>query len=410
MAHEVNVAENIEWLEVYGSEEFDRPRQLPGMIEAQLKNQVRQQMKETLETALEWERDEHIQAVRYERGVLERRDYRNGYRFRSLSTTMGTVDLKVPRARMPMEFSVFESYQRRWQELDALLLEAHIGGMSCRKAGERLAVLLGRKWSGTTIAALKTRLIENLKQFKHQPLKDEYVGLILDGMYVGIRQCGQRKRPVIAVIGVRKDGSAELLAMRVCYSENSMEVAGLLRDVKERGVSGVNLELVTVDGDKGLTAAVHEVYGNVRVQDCIFHKINRLYRHAKGKKRAKRMMKEASKAFNHADTRKQRRELRGFCQRWRDKEQDAIANFENGLERCFEVNTLPPNIRSRCSTTSLCEGLFGQLRDRIKQIGAFETPLATELFIYAIVCQKTWIKIPGRKPGGPLLDAFTHSS
>jgi len=411
MAYEVNVAENVDWLEVYpGEEPFDRPRSDAQTVESWLKNKVRYELKQILENVLEWERDEQVQACRYERGAFDRCDYRNGYRHRELSTTMGTVALRVPRGRKPLSFSVFESYRRRWQELDLLLLEAHIGGMSCRQVGERIASHLGRKWSGSTIASLTERLVETLQSFRHQPLKDEYVALVLDGMYVGIKQCLERKRPVIAVIGVRADGACDLLALRVCYSENSTEVEGLLRTVKDRGVKGTTLQVVTIDGDKGLEAAVYAVYGNVRIQDCTFHRINRLHRNAKGKKRARTMMKEASAAFAEPSPRQQRKALKGFCEKWKGKEPKAIECFQRDLYRSFEAQCLPPPVRKKCTTSGLCEGLFRQLRTRIRSIGHFETPTAAELYIFAVVAQKKWIGIPGRDQAAPLLQPFTHFS
>ena len=410
MAYAVNVVENVDRLEVYLGEEFDQPRADPHQVQAQLKNQMQHKLKHILEEALEWERDQHVQAVRYERGKADRQDYRNGYRCRDLSTTMGSVRLRVPRGRQPIEFSVFEAYQRRWQELDALFLEAHIGGMSCRQVGTRIATLLGRGWCGATIAALKERLTDRLKSFRSMPLKDEYVALIIDGMYVGIRQCLERKRPVVAVIGVKADGSVDLLAIRVCYSENSTEVEGLLRHVKERGVTGHNLEVVTIDGDKGLEAAVHAVYGQARIQDCVFHRINRIYKNSTSKNRGKKMMTEASKAFAETNPRTQRRKLKSFCDQWREKEPKAIKCFEHQLYRCFEAQCLPPSARTRANTSGLCEGLFRQIRARIKQIGHFETPLAVELYIFAIVAQKRWIGIPGRSQAAPLLEVFTHNT
>lgn len=409
MAHAVNVAENIDYLEVYPGEEWEQQGPEPHAVESLLKNKVRHELKLMLETALEWERDEQIQALRYERGAVDRRDYRNGYRYRELSTTLGSVELRVPRARQPLAFSVFEGYQRRWQELDLLLLEAHIGGMSCRQVGERIATLLGRRWSGATIARLKDRLIDQLLSFQHQTLNDQYVALIVDGMYVGIRQCLERKRPVVAVLGVRSDGQVDLLAFRVCYSENSTEVEGLLRSVKERGVHGRKLQVVTLDGDKGLEPAVYAVYGQVRIQDCTFHRINRIHRHAQSKKRGRRMMREAAEAFRTAGLREQRRALKVFQERWREKEPKAVERFEHNLQRCFEANSLPAAARSKATTTGMCEGLFRQIRARIRKIGPFETPRAVELYIFAIVAQKQWIAIPGRNQAAPLIPAFTHS-
>jgi len=94
--------------------------------------------------------------------------------------------------------------------------------------------------------------------------------------------------------------------------------------------------------------------------------------------------------------------------RWREKEPEAIARFETRLDRCFEADVLPAVARKRCTTTGLCEGLCKQLRRRIKQIGPFETPQAIELYIFAVICQKKWITLPGRNPAAPLLNEFTH--
>ncbi|MBT7066475.1 MAG: hypothetical protein HN919_09250, partial [Verrucomicrobia bacterium] len=251
-------------------------------------------------------------------------------------------------------------------------------------------------------------IIEKLKAFRHQPLKDEYVALVVDGMYVGIKQCLEQKRPVVAVIGVRADGHCDLLAFRVCYTENSTEVEGLLRSVKERGVKGHELQVVTIDGDRGLESAVCAVFGHVRIQDCTFHRINRIHRNATNKKRARKMMKEASTVFSQEGPRAQRRILKAFCKRWREKEPKAIECFERDIYRSYESQCLPLAARTRANTSGLCEGLFRQIRARIKQIGHFESPQSVELYFFAIVSQKKWIGIPGRAQAAPLLDSFTH--
>jgi len=408
----IRVTENVEWLEVERQDVFDQPREAIGVIQEQLKNRVRDELKRILENVLETEADQQIGAIRYERGVLGRQDVRNGYRDRWLSTSMGTMPLRVPRARKAgLSFTVFEAYRRRWRELDGLLLEAYIGGMSCRGVGQRVAGLLGSRWSATTIAKLVKELESSLRAFRQHPLRDEYEALIVDGMYVRLRQCGERKRPVIAVLGVKTDGKVDLLGLKVCYSENSMEVEGVLRDLKDRGLTGCRLKMVTIDGDKGLEAAIHTVYGHVRIQDCVFHKINRLHQNAESKKRGRKMMSEASVAFAKPNIRGQRKALRRFCNKWRPLEHRSVVCFEQKLERCFEVHQLPAELRSKASTTNLCEGLFKQIRARTNKVGAFESPMAVELFIFAIICQKTWINIPGRPPTGPLIHSESpHSS
>ncbi len=411
MAYGVRIAENTECFEVHNEEGIDRPRIDPHLVQTQIKLELRHHLKAMIEEIAEAEADEQIGAVRYKRGVISRTDYRNGYRERMLGTGLGLVEVRVPRARKTeLSFSVFTKYRRRWQELDELLLEAHIGGLSCRAAGERIAGLIGCSVSGGTIAKLKKALEERLRGFKHAELKDEYKAIIVDGMFVRIKQCGRQKRPLIVAIGIKENGEEDLLGMKVCYSENSVEVEGLLRSIKERGVRGVNLDVVTIDGDKGLENAVCTVYGSVRIQSCTFHKINRLHQNAKSKKRGRVMMKEAATAFSEDAPRKKRQSLLKFCDKWREEEPVAIELFEKSLHRCFEADCLPKEIRSKATTTGHCENFFKQLRARLNQIGAFESPLSVETYVYGIMCQKKWVNIPGRAIGDPLLSKCTHSS
>jgi putative transposase len=404
MTYEVNVEENTQCWEVYPEDVFDRPREMARVVQEELKNRMRMAMKQVLESMLEADADQQIGAIRYERGVESRKDFRNGYRHRWVSMTQGTVQLRVPRARrIRLGFRVFAAYRRRWKELDGLLLEAYIGGMSCRAVGQRLARLLGCAWSGTTIAALAKELETTLESLRHSPLQDDYEALVIDGMYVRLRQCGQRKRPVVAILGVRANGTVDLLALKVCQSENSPEVEGMLRNLKDRGLRGTHLKLVTLDGDKGLESAVRMVYGHVRIQECVFHQINRLHQNAQDKLQGRKMMQEAARAFSLPQARQQRQALRRFCGRWTNREPHAMACFQRRLDRCFEAHQLPMTIRSKVTTTSLCEGLFKQLRARTNRVGAFESPLSIERFLLAVIYQKQWINIPGRLPTAPLL-------
>jgi len=82
MAYEVNLAENADRFEVYNEKTFDQARIDPNLVEAYIKNKLRNQLKTILEETAESEADEQIGALRYERGVNSRGDYRNGYRHR----------------------------------------------------------------------------------------------------------------------------------------------------------------------------------------------------------------------------------------------------------------------------------------------------------------------------------------
>ena len=203
MPYEMNVVENVELMEVLSGDFYDAPRYDPDRCQQQLKVEMAQLIKQELEHILSMEAEEQVRASLYERNVWGRRDRRNGYRKRKLITSMGEMELRVPRARhLGLTFSCFERYAQRWREVDGLLLEAYMGGMSCRKAAERIGLALGFTCSGSTVAGLSRHLEESLKIFRSTPVGDDYKALILDGCFVRIKQKKGSKRgqPVMYVV------------------------------------------------------------------------------------------------------------------------------------------------------------------------------------------------------------------
>ena len=111
-----------------------------------------------LELFLEAELETLVGAEWYER-TGGRRDRRNGTYMRRLLTSLGQIEVTVPRARTagaPSE--VVGRYQRRTEELDALLTSAYVNGVSTRKAGDLTEALLGERVSRSTVSRVTKRL------------------------------------------------------------------------------------------------------------------------------------------------------------------------------------------------------------------------------------------------------------
>src|SRR5680860_1286518 len=75
-----------------------------------------------VQTLMEAERDEHVNARQFERSG-ERTTQRNGYQARQLRTRVGVLDLKVPKTRDGTFYpSILERYQRSEAALMTCLL------------------------------------------------------------------------------------------------------------------------------------------------------------------------------------------------------------------------------------------------------------------------------------------------
>ena len=114
----------------------------------ELKPETRQYLKMLIEGILIEEQSKALAVPRYKR-KLARLDYRNGFYKRDIESSLGLIEnIKVPRNRInSIQFSLFKKYKRKEVVLIDLIKDAFLSGLSTRKVGEVLEVVLGYKIS-----------------------------------------------------------------------------------------------------------------------------------------------------------------------------------------------------------------------------------------------------------------------
>src|SRR5512138_591782 len=139
---------------------------------------------------LEAEMNEALQAGRGER-TPRRLGYRSGYYSRSLTTRVGTLELRVPQDRDGrFRTELFERYQRSEKALVAALAEMYVQGVSTRKVAAITEQLCGHEFSASAISSVVARLDEQLDEFATRRLEQDYPYLILDARYERVREGG----------------------------------------------------------------------------------------------------------------------------------------------------------------------------------------------------------------------------
>ena len=115
---------------------------LLGILAKQSDDVLQELMGTIAQAAIDAQFQEFIGAEHYERSS-ERNDHRNGFRARSVDTRVGSIDLRIPRARdgnfVP---PLVEHRKRSERALVAAVQEMFIAGVSTRKnIGSILAAL-----------------------------------------------------------------------------------------------------------------------------------------------------------------------------------------------------------------------------------------------------------------------------
>jgi len=108
--------------------------------------------------------------------------------------------------------------------------------------------------------------------FRRRELRfHRYAYWFVDGVHVSVRLGDDDRVCLLVVIGVREDGTKELLAVEDGYRESTESWAGVMRDLKARGAN--EPKLVIGDGALGTWAALRDVFPGARRQACWVHAI-----------------------------------------------------------------------------------------------------------------------------------------
>ena len=182
-----------------------------------LQGRVQQAAQKFFQQLSERQRDLYMVSRHYQRSE-QRKDYRNGYYWRSFVTRFGVLRLRIARSRkrgfLP---EVVRKFQRRAEEVTVMIREAFLRGISTRQVGRVVATLSGETVSPQTVSRITRSLDEAVRQFHQAQLSDDYAYLFLDGVSLRMRRPAGRKRVhMLVAYGVRQDGTRHLLAFLEC--------------------------------------------------------------------------------------------------------------------------------------------------------------------------------------------------
>jgi putative transposase len=245
---------------------------LESMKAAGVDDRVRTAAETTYQALIDAELTAVIGAGPWERSP-DRTTQRNGYRARTLSTTAGDLELRIPKLREGSFFpSLLERRRRVDQALFAVIMEAYLHGVSTRKVDD-LVKALGADTgiSKSEVSRICADLDAEVTAFRDRSLADQaFPYVFLDATYCKAR-VNRRvvSQAVVIATGVAADGRREVLGFNVGDSEDGAFWTAFLRSLKARGLAGV--QLVISDAHEGLKQAIGSVLIGAAWQRCRVH-------------------------------------------------------------------------------------------------------------------------------------------
>lgn len=342
---------------------------LAGTIEDALDQVARHGAQVMLQKALEAEIEEFLQRPRYQRGG-EFRGYRNGHR-RERTVGIGTwaVPVKVPRVSDTPEGSAFESAvlpkrTRLSMETQKLFARLYLEGLSTGDFEPVFRQLLGETapLSPNTMIRIKEEWEAEYKAWRERPLENErFIYTWADGVYLG---AGLEKENscLLTLLGVRADGTKDLIAMEIGYRESTASWGDVLRSLRDRGLRA---PLVLIgDGNLGIWGAQGEVWTETKRQRCWNHRLMNMV-----DKLPKRMQPEVSSQMSElyqAPTKKVCETKRDELVAWlkSERQEPAAATLLRDWDDFVTFYDFPQEHWLHLRTTNPLESVFAGVRLR----------------------------------------------
>ena len=312
-------------------------------------------------------------------------DRRNGSFGSHLVTEVGELELRIPRTRTFSALSILQGFARRSASVERTILMCFLLGLSTRKVGPALLSILGEPTSPSTVSDIAKQLDRSVQAYHQRTLSDQYEVLVLDGIVMKRKTgTGAQSRTMLVALGIKPDGSKEIIDFRQVAGESGTAWEGFLNHLYQRGLKGDALKLVIVDGGKGLLAALDLVYGQVPLQRCWAHKTRNVLNHVKRADHGK--VKRSLHRISHArNLREAQKAAQRFVLRWQATYPKAVQCLQNDLPELLsflQVKTgLPASV---LRTTNAIERRFREVRRRSRPMGTFSDRTSMERILYAI--------------------------
>lgn len=142
--------------------------------------------------------------------------------------------------------------------------------MSCRRIRDIFELLFNTYFSHNQVSEMLKKLQEKLDLWRKQKINETYDALIIDGIWINVRTLPKiiaktmkktTKGVILAVMGIKQDGTKKIIGFKLCNSESQSNWEGLLNDLAERGLKldsfvfivDIALDLVNHSVDESLT-------------------------------------------------------------------------------------------------------------------------------------------------------------
>lgn len=314
---------------------------------------------------------------KYDRAGFNSGNSRNGNYSRSFRTEYGELNLVIPRDRNG-KFSqqTLPAYKRTNDSLETTIIQLFQKGITMSEISELIEKMYGHHYTPQTISNMTKIVSEDIIAFKERSLESRYSVIFMDATHIPLKRQTVSKEAVYIVIGIRLDGTKEVLGFSLAPTESAYVWKEILQDLKDRGLKEVLL--VVTDGLSGINDSIHSVYPNAQFQQCCVH-ISRNIAHKVRVSDRQEICSDFKLVYQASSKEEANNQIRFIIDKWKKQYPRVVKLLMNPAILTFY--NFPPSIRRTIYSTNLIEGFNKQLKKYTKRKEQFPNEESLERFL-----------------------------
>ncbi len=356
-----------------------------------------------IQECMDAELEEELGYSRYDYKNKRTDNSRNGSYSKTVSSSQGEIDLKVPRDRNgDYEPQIVKKHQMDVSEIEDKILFLYSQGTSTRDIERTMQEMYGIEVDATRVSKITDKILPVIREWQNRPLESVYAMVMLDAIHYKVRE--DRivvKKAVYIGIGTDLEGKKDVLGIWIGATESAKYWLSVLNGLKSRGVN--DILIVSVDGLTGFSEAIAAAYPRTEIQRCIIHQIRSSTRYVSYKDI--KAFTAALKPIYKAPTEELALEaLDELESAWGGKYPASIKSWRDHWDELATMFKYPEQIRRIIYTTNAIENFNRQLRKVTKTKSAFVSDDALLKQLYLVTMQVTdkWT-MPIKDWGGILM-------
>ena len=314
---------------------------------------------------------------KYDRAGFNSGNSRNGNYSRSFRTEYGELNLVIPRDRNG-KFSqqTLPAYKRTNDSLETTIIQLFQKGITMSEISELIEKMYGHHYTPQTISNMTKIVSEDIIAFKERSLESRYSVIFMDATHIPLKRQTVSKEAVYIVIGIRLDGTKEVLGFSLAPTESAYVWKEILQDLKDRGLKEVLL--VVTDGLSGINDSIHSVYPNAQFQQCCVH-ISRNIAHKVRVSDRQEICSDFKLVYQASSKEEAMNQISFMIDKWKKQYPRVVKLLMNPAILTFY--NFPPSIRRTIYSTNLIEGFNKQLKKYTKRKEQFPNEESLERFL-----------------------------